>query len=270
MPYLNEGADLPHYDSSTIRRFLLRSLPEEKRIELEAEMFRNDEFFESIAAAEDDLICEYLEGQMPVADRAAFLAAFGAGTKIDAMQAFLSTVAPPPPRVAARPLSLSLLAAAAVIAIAAAGGALWESAQNRNSNRELQAALARNESLQRSLAEFTRTGATVHFALNPGLQRDSAELSTFEIPESAKTIELALNITASNVAGITGTLQHTDGGIVWSSRTLRADGNAVTASIPSAQVADGEYELTLQDATNRWVYGFAISRATPALRQPRR
>lgn len=57
---------------STIRRFVLGDLDEDTRRTIEAEAVGNDELFERIEAVEDEIVEEYLSGELPLSERKIF------------------------------------------------------------------------------------------------------------------------------------------------------------------------------------------------------
>jgi hypothetical protein len=59
-----------------IARYLLGELPEEQQVEIEDRAFGDQEFMASITAVENDLIDEYVRGEIPETDRRRFEARF--------------------------------------------------------------------------------------------------------------------------------------------------------------------------------------------------
>jgi anti-sigma factor RsiW len=63
-----------------IEAYLLGRLPDEEQPQIEALLFEDDDMFEAIRDAEDDLIDRYLAAELPPADREAFEHAFATST----------------------------------------------------------------------------------------------------------------------------------------------------------------------------------------------
>ncbi|HUQ31536.1 MAG TPA: hypothetical protein VM095_05415 [Pyrinomonadaceae bacterium] len=55
-----------------VQRFLLGSLSESERAQVEDRFFANDNFFQELLTGEDDLIDAYVRGELPAAERALF------------------------------------------------------------------------------------------------------------------------------------------------------------------------------------------------------
>jgi anti-sigma factor RsiW len=68
------SADLK--SDNLITQYLLGKLPEEQQVEIEDRAFSDQEFLASITSVENDLIDEYVRGEMPPADRRQFESRF--------------------------------------------------------------------------------------------------------------------------------------------------------------------------------------------------
>jgi hypothetical protein len=123
-------------DPARARRYLLGLATEEEGAALEREYFERDDVVERIAAAEDDLIEDYLAGQLETSERERFersyLAAPHHRVRVDTVQRLMaraaqlpvrpaSAVAPPPAKVATRYMPWLALAASLLVG----AGAWW-------------------------------------------------------------------------------------------------------------------------------------------------
>src|SRR5215470_2534384 len=59
-------------DEKLISRYLLGELPEEQQVEIEDRAFSDKDYLASITAVENDLIDEYVRGELSAADRQRF------------------------------------------------------------------------------------------------------------------------------------------------------------------------------------------------------
>jgi CHAT domain-containing protein/Tfp pilus assembly protein PilF len=63
-------------DGGLIRRYLLCQLAEDELEQLEEKMMADNEFFRAVVLAEDEMVEEYVQGELPEGDRAEFEASF--------------------------------------------------------------------------------------------------------------------------------------------------------------------------------------------------
>src|SRR5947207_12411436 len=63
-------------DDGLIRRYLLGQLAEGEGEQLEEKMMADNELFNAVLLAEDEMVEEYVEGELPESDRAGFEASF--------------------------------------------------------------------------------------------------------------------------------------------------------------------------------------------------
>src|SRR4026209_46955 len=59
-------------NETLIARYLLGELPEEQQVEIEDRAFSDKDYLASITAVENDLIDEYVRGELSIADRQRF------------------------------------------------------------------------------------------------------------------------------------------------------------------------------------------------------
>src|SRR5258707_1321711 len=63
-------------DGGLIRRYLLGQLSEDELQRLEEKMMADNEFFNTVLVTEDEVIEEYVQGELPEIDRVRFEASF--------------------------------------------------------------------------------------------------------------------------------------------------------------------------------------------------
>jgi hypothetical protein len=210
-----------------IRRFLLSSLSEEEREQIETRLMTDDQFFQQINLVEDELIEEYLDGELPDADRSrfenTFLCAPERQHKLRFTKALRAHAAnalkEKTPRIdpsrrhwyegfldlfdISRPVLAYSLAAALLMLVG--GGALMivqtgglkgqisglQARYEKEHERADQIASLLRDQEQRAAAQ---SGMMSEFTLSPGAQRSAEPTKSLEMPKGALLVPVKLDL----------------------------------------------------------------------------
>jgi hypothetical protein len=249
----------PERDETTLRRYLLRTLAEAERVELEAEALRDDAAFERLQAVEDDLFHDYARGGLPDGERRDFertlLLTPGGARRLEEARAFLGRLGVrAEPRRAARWVSPVWLAAAAVVlAVAAAWLLRGTPAPPRQAQQPSPALPVPSPPLSpappAAPASPTVPSRVVSLALSPGLVRGSGSMPRLHITDRVASITLVLSL-PPRVSGRTfdAALRSAEGTVVWREAGRRPDrgGATLTLDLPATELPEGDYELVLE------------------------
>jgi hypothetical protein len=268
------GTDL----QAKIEAYLLGRLPDDEHTRIEALLFEDDDAFEAIRDAEDDLIDRYVAGELTPADRHAFEHAFAVSTSRQDRIALARTLSQGPASAAAAPVA----AASGTTAPGASAPAPVESPrrQPRRSFAVRRLALAAGATLAAVLvltlawrAQLRGTpspsgpatgdaasgsGETMHgpsdsvaiatFSLpRIELRRGAGNLPRLPLPRGTTAIRLQPELEAPIPrAGYLVTLRRVEGQVVWQ-ETARADvaSDRFSVTVPARLVGPGDYVMSL-------------------------
>jgi hypothetical protein len=250
----------PERDESTLRRFLLRTLPEEQRATLEAEALRDDGVFEDLQAVEDDLFHDYARGGLPDGERRDFERTLlrtpeGPRRLADARALLARLDAAPASPAGARWSAPAWLAAAAVLIALAAAWLLGRPAaapQHAQQPAPPPTAVPTGPAPSAPQASPPAAPAVriVSLALGPGLLRGSpGPLPRVMVTGDVGRLRLVLALPAEGRARAYEALLRTaEGRTVWKGSGLRGDtgGGTVSMELPASALPEGDYELELQ------------------------
>ena len=246
-------------------------LSPEEAAEFEERLLVDSELYEDLSVAEDELIDQFLSGEMPALEReriethflrnpervkqlsfARTLRSYVSANKLEApaaprepkpekKQSFWSTIFSKNPGLA-YPLAVALL-------LVLVGG-VWLTGRLLNSPNQPQTVWA--------------------IELTPGLQRDDAEIKSFSIPANVDTIRLELDLAEDQYPAYQADLQDIEGRAVTASKDLKAQTvNArrmVNVDVKAALLAPGDYRAKLsgvsanRNLTNLGSYPFKVLR----------
>jgi hypothetical protein len=169
---------LKEEEKKLLARYLLGDLSESEKAQIEARFFAEDEYYEELLVAEDELIYDYLRGALATKERKQFAAQIAASPKrlekVQFVKALMAEATENPPAsfpaeasaglrelqeptswwralaalLTAPHTSLQSAMAAAILLLAIAGFWLW--LQTRQLNSELQLAMARQREFEQS------------------------------------------------------------------------------------------------------------------------
>jgi anti-sigma factor RsiW len=259
-------------------RYLLGDVPEDEQIRIEERFFTDDEYFEQLLALEDDLIDDYVNGELTDREREQFEEYFLASPtrrqRVEFAKTFmragslpaLAEIAMPgearPEPVpwwrtvmvfwrAQGPLRRFALAASVVLAL----GGSWlivNTMRLRNQVEQLQA-----EEFQRDVKAIISAPPldSLAFALFPGRTRDIEGTNRFVIPQDVDSVQLRLYLPAV-AAGVTdprsryrAVVRTAEGNEVWSRDGLEAQRTGlaviVILDLPTPILPEGDYIITL-------------------------
>lgn len=263
-------------------QYLLGTLPDEEKVSLEEEFFRDDASYEQLLALEDELMYDYLQNELSQEDRERFTARFLSSPRdqkqLEFAQRLLESLSPEHQLTPAsepvaggarifpffrlfRP-SQWALAAAAIVLLLLSVWLIFEANQLRNQVRRLE---AESRETQRQLAEAQRVpdaprsipppAATkpptfLSLALTPGLTRSSGELRQLVLTKEVNRVRLQLYLKTDEYPSYRAEIRTVEGIEIWTQEGLRvgpADtGKAVVLELPAKILADGDYEIALQ------------------------
>jgi hypothetical protein len=249
---------LDAHDEARLRRYLLRTLPEEERDELEAQVLRDDALFEELEALEDELFHDYAHGRLADGERRDFerslLAAPGAAERVEHARALLARLAPAPSRSVRWSAPAWLAAAAVVIALGAAW--LWRGAPAAPPQAAHSPAAPPSVPPAPSAAPPSAAPAPVtrvaSLALAPGLLRGSpGPLPRLTLGGDVGRVRLVLSLPLEARAPAYDALLRTaEGRTVWKGSGLRPEPRRATLimELPADALPEGDYELVLAGA----------------------
>jgi hypothetical protein len=253
-------------------RYLLGQLSDEEQDRFEQESLMDDQRFEELVSAEDDLIDAYVAGELPPEDarrfEARFLSVPARRERVEFARSLHRLAAaeagPLPAPEGARPGAPrgSRLALAASLAAAAVGG--WSLLQVRELSRALHEARGEQQALDRRLAaEQARAGAlaadlaaareapgaVVGWTLQAGGERSHGSPAARSLAPEVEWVRLRLRAPGiPPTARVRLTLETAEGAALAVQEGLRARGGAVEVILPAALLAPGSYVITLGGA----------------------
>ena len=257
-------------DDAQIVSYLLGDLDKEERTRLEERFLRDVEYRELIRAVEDDLIDDYVHGELPPHQRALFEKQFATNAKraekVELARALSRALGerqavrePISFRKTSTPASFSAyrypLAAAAVLLI---GIGIWFVMGTRPSRPEGQPPQAEQQTPQPEQQPPIEPGnrggqpapqlSIATFVLPPGLVRDSAAGRTFVIPPGTQIVRLRLPLEkGDDYPAYRAELRTASGNSVWKSGSVSAQTDASTQTVvlevPADLLQPDRYEL---------------------------
>jgi len=235
-----------------IRQYLLGILPQDQAVELEERLLIDGELYEELLIAEDELVDQFLSGEMPDGERETvethFLRAPGRQEHLlfaRALRKYVSTNGPQAvnnseaqqktvderrswlPRLFPRYPALAFSLAGALVLIIVGG--IWLA--NRISNRphEPQTVWA--------------------IELTPGLQRDEGGIKSFAIPANIDAVRLQLDLAEGQYQSYEAIVLDVDGRSVTTRKNLMAQSanghQIVLLDVEAALLAPGDYRVKL-------------------------
>jgi anti-sigma factor RsiW len=250
-----------------LTHYLLGEVSQDERAEIEEEYLRNDELFEELVAAENDLIDDYVRGKLSGAERAQFEARFlSLPEKRERVQFARSLMrfGPPPPSSAADAVAvqrpgpaISTLAARIAwtsVLLAILAGFVWVALINRKLRDQLETEHAGQSNGQRQVQELRQQlaelqqatassqtqqikdlpppgSASLSLTLVPDLARGSGRQITLRLDSGISQVLLLLRREHRESAFYDVVLETAEGIRIWQKKNLGAelagDGNVV-------------------------------------------
>jgi hypothetical protein len=244
-------------EKQTIRAYLLGLVPDEEMSPLEERLMSDKAFYEELLIVEDELIDQYLEGDLSASERESFENHFLLTPERQrkvrfgrALNRYIATADPlpdndaaaeevsegtrdvpkPPPKPwysvflpSQNPILSYSLATALVLIVA---GVSW---------------LALRSSTPRE------PGKVLAVTLTPGLTRGENSIKTISIPNEIGTLRLQLALTKNEYPKYRAILLSDEGSKLWIGEALRPelDGRLINVDVPAKLLKPGEYQLKL-------------------------
>ena len=228
----------------SLRRYVLGSLEEDERLQLEETLVQDPDTFELLGVIEDELAEEYLDGTLTEPERLAYeqhdhrddLEFFSA------LRARASAAPPEPSRtrgwdpaswLKGMVLQPAWLGAAAAILIASLVGSAW---------------FVRQPVPRAAMAPEVPT-----YALASGLLRSGGTLTRVVVPADVDAVRLLLDLPDDGYSFYRAALLDVEGDEIWSQSKLRAESTeeqvVVAVLVPAAVLVHGDYQMKVSGVT---------------------
>ncbi len=245
-----------------MRLYLLGQLPEEERLELEQQFFSDTEAFELVEALEDELVQDYVAGDLPRAQRELLERQLGSMPGMQARLEFARTLhrktrlqaVPATPRGwlsgwlhAPRLWQLAAAACLGVLLIAIAIAVR----SGRTSRAPIEIARTPTE----TPAHPTSEPNVFALVLTPGLSRAAGDGGRYTMPRNATEVQIKAEFSPkAHYQRYSARLKTADGVSVWSGEVRevqrQSDKLHAIVQIPADRIAPNEYVLTLSGITS--------------------
>jgi hypothetical protein len=241
-------------EEQRMRSFLLGTLPESTRQLIEEEFFENEETYEQLIDALNDLIDEYVRGGLNDTERkhveTYVLSSADNQRRLRLAQALARREMAATPRWRRAEswrggfwIRPAAFLTAASLAIASVSAIAWLALENRRLRGNLQAAL--NPSAQPTLRPTPAAPAIATVILYPQLSRSANHVPEVTLPLNAALLKINL-ATEEVFPSYTVTVEAAGRGRIWTASGLaRAADGTVTVWLPAEIVSTGSYELVL-------------------------
>ena len=235
-----------------IRQYLLGILPQDQAEELEERLLIDGELYEELLIAEDELVDQFLSGELPDGERETvethFLRVPGRQEQLlfaRALKKYVSTNGPQAvknagaqqktvdegrswlPRLFPRYPALAFSLAGALVLIIVGG--IWLASRISNRPNEPQAVWA--------------------IELTPGLQRDEGGIKSFAIPANIDAVRLQLDLPEGQYQSYEAIVLDVDGRSVTTRKNLKAQSanghQIVLLDVEAALLTPGDYRVKL-------------------------
>jgi hypothetical protein len=239
-------------DDKTVRRYLLGHADDVEQQRVEEALLLDETGRRQIAIVEDELIEEYLAGELKAAELSAFQDHFLAPKSrrenlrlAESLRAYIDRhpgAATAPPRRAWSSMSRFALAAAVLAIVAAA----WLALNNRATPPIETAQKARTEQAASAPAQpFVLT-------LSPGLLRSGGGGQTvLDTRPASSSVELHLVLPQGTLgsASYSAALSTVEGREAWRQADLKPQNGAIIVLIPTSSLSRGDWRLALTGTT---------------------
>lgn len=233
-------------DDKTIRRYLLGQAGDLEQQSVEEGLLSDEQVRLQIELVEDELIEQYLAGELSSDERSVFESHFLApGTRrqdmrlTEALQRYAKEH--PQPVAAARSSWASLRAKFAFALMAAAMiVAIWIGVSRRNSS-------VVPGPQQAATPERVAPPQMAALTLAPGLLRSGGQQPVLKVRPAGPSLELHLILPqeASGFAGYRATLATVEGEQVWQKADLQREGDVVNLQVPTSRLKRGDWRVVL-------------------------
>lgn len=247
---------------SVLRQYLLGELPADSHQSVDETLLTDDDFYQELLIAEDDLVDEYLAGSLPAGARERFESHFlvtpARRQKLTFASAFRKYVAaeaeaaqpfaaadtgPAPPQRLASPPSfyarrpLLTLALAATLLLAASA-TFW---------------IAKRDGRAPGVPATGVAGNVFQVELTTGAVRQGGGIKRIAPPADASVVRLGLELPAADHRSYQAVLKTDDGRVLMTRDDLQAraagGGPSVTFDVPAELLTRGDYRVGLRGLT---------------------
>jgi hypothetical protein len=228
--------------------YLLGGLPAEEAEALEELYFNDESVFEDVVLAEDDLIDEYLDGELPDDSRRVFEGRLQERpelmARLDARRRLTRALrrrvdSREIPRVGTRQIILGLAAAAAALFVSVRAFQDRPAAPHRV---PVGPSVASGIAAPRASGETTAPSAPMVLLLGAGGVREKSSVPTVTIEPPASVLRLALPVRATSVRTLDVVIEDVDRGEVWKGPgRVTMDGSRAETDVPVSELAPGDY-----------------------------
>jgi hypothetical protein len=237
-------------NDATVRQYLLGQAADFEQHQIEDALLLDDDARRQIAIVEDELIDEYLAGELTSDERSRFESHFLAHESrrrnlrfSQALHLYIKEHPEAAPVRARKGGSMLWLRFAAVAAAVAIGVAVWIGYSQRSRLNDS----ATNQPARTGSAIAPTPVPPVVLTLSPGLLRSGGQETVLKTRPAGPSIEVHLELPqeASGFAGYSAKLATVEGNEVWRQTGLRREGNHIQLSIPTSLLSRGDWRVAL-------------------------
>ena len=235
----------PEALDKTIRRYLLGFADDLEQQQVEEALLLEEAGRREIAIIEDELIDQYLAGELNRAERAAFQSHFLAPKSrrenlrfAKALQQYIKDH-PDPSRIPARSAWFTMPRFAMAAAVVAVVAAAWVAMSNRAS--------APVQVAQTQVVTEKAKPQPFVLPLSPGLLRGAGSGPVLDKRPASESIELhlALPQEASQLSSYSATLATVEGREVWHQADLKPENGTIKVLVPTSSLGRGDWRVAL-------------------------
>ena len=245
-------------DEAKLRRYLLGGASENEQQQLEEALLADDELIGHLAMAEDELIDQYLAGELSAGEETSFqshfLAAKSRRENLQFGRAFRRYIEDHPEahrgpsRTQVRWWMMPKFAFG--LALAAVVASVWLA----GTNEKLRTELASQREVARSVpAQIAAPTPSTVLMLSPGLMRSAGQLPVLDKRPASQAVEVKLALTADggNFAAYRAALATVEGEEVWRQARLTRDGDSIKVVLPTALLSRGDWRIVLSGVSKQ-------------------
>ena len=259
-------------DEQTIQ-YLLGRLSDEVQSSFERDVMATKESFEHVLALEDDLMYDYLQGELSSQDRKRFAERYVVSAEGRQKETFANVLldwVTRQPKVYKPGFEFwrVLQFATASLALCTLVFSLWLHRESRQVRTLVSQVVEKTTVAHNLTAQASPPPPVVLFFLEPGLNRSAGGPKRLRITPAAVQVRLRLNGQHAELdKAYVGTLRTTSGVEVWSTNGLlfqrEPNGVVLPIELPAAIFLNGEYVLILRTSdvsSEELDYHFAVGR----------
>ncbi|HEY3056496.1 MAG TPA: hypothetical protein VGK31_11260 [Thermoanaerobaculia bacterium] len=250
-------------NSGDFVRYLLGEVSDKERAELEQKYFSDDEVFEQLVDAQEDLVDAYLSGDLTPLRRKRFEERFLATESgsdsvkfAGALRQMIAARQTPPVRRARFEMRTLAIAASAAFVVFLAAWIIVSSSQRREPTtvaRQAPPAAQKQATTgpapQQAPASPLRETPVVTLLLTPGSTRDSDVVPPLELRAAPQFVRLELVLEDNRYDSYRAELQDVEGRRLWEEASLQPEpartGKMIVMRVPAKLIPPGDYIVLL-------------------------